>query len=127
MAVSRFSKTRTATLRARRLRRDMTAAEKVLWNSLRGRQVAGIAFRRQHPVGAYVADFCAPSIKLVIELDGGQHGRAPSMAVDDFRTNALNARGFHVLRFWNNEVIENLQGVVEDIFRVCGARKTTPP
>ncbi len=124
--VGRFRKTPETTSRARRLRRDATTTEKALWLYLRSAQIAGVSFRRQHPVGRYFADFCAPSLKLIIELDGGQHADAPG---DEVRTRWLAASGYRVLRFWNTEVIENMEGVVEEIGRVVRERKqqTTSP
>jgi very-short-patch-repair endonuclease len=78
--------------------------EKRLWNRLRASQF-GIAFRRQHAIGAYIADFCAPSLKLLIELDGGQH--AIATVRDARRTAWLEERGYRVLRFWNNDVTDS--------------------
>src|SRR5690348_1322366 len=100
---SRFTRTLEVTSRSRRLRRDMTEVEKRLWSRLRSAQVQGASFRRQHPIGRYTADFCAPSLKLVIELDGGQHAGEAHAARDSDRTAWLAARGFTVLRFWNND------------------------
>jgi very-short-patch-repair endonuclease len=120
---SHFSKTPDATSRARVLRRDMTEVEKQLWHMLRAQQL-GISFRRQHPIGPYIADFCAPSLKLIIELDGGQH--ALSAARDDARTAWLTARGYRVLRFWNNDVTGNRDGVLQEIARVVADLKPSP-
>lgn len=99
--------------RARRLRRDQTDAEKSLWQALRSRQLSGLKFRRQHPVGPYIADFCCLECKLIIELDGGQH--ALETDADDRRSDSLAQRGYHVLRFWNHEVLTNLEGVLHRI------------
>ena len=89
--------------RARRLRRDQTEAERKLWSRLRGRQVNEAKFRRQHGIGRYIADFCCPERKLVVELDGGQH---ITLAESDQRRAAfLRQRGYRVLRFWNNDVL----------------------
>ncbi len=109
--MSRFSKPASATTRARRLRRDSTDVEKKLWLSLRAAQVAGVSFRKQHPIGPYIVDFCAPSLKLIIELDGGQHAET----VDRKRTAWLEREGFSVIRFWNNDIIDNMDGVREAI------------
>ncbi len=125
MATSRFSRTPQKTSRARLLRVNVTEAEKKLWLRLRAGQMEGVAFRRQHPIGSYVVDFCAPSLKLVIELDGGQHDISRSK--DEIRTARLNAVGFHVLRFWNNDVMTNLDGVLTEIAGEILKRKTTPP
>jgi very-short-patch-repair endonuclease len=96
----------------------MTDAEKKLWWRLRDDQL-GLSFRRQHPIGVYVVDFFAPSIGLVIELDGSQHGMEPHVAFDARRTEFLEARGLRVMRFWNNEVTSNLERVLETIWHAC--------
>ena len=88
--MTQFDRTRAKTSRARQLRRAMTDAEKKLWWRVRNDQL-GLSFRRQHPIGAYVVDFFAPSIGLVIELDGGQHGMEPHLAFDARRTEFLEA------------------------------------
>jgi very-short-patch-repair endonuclease len=105
---------RQRTLVARRLRRDMTDAEKRLWPALRGLPTA-YRFRRQHPIGHYVVDFACPAAKLAIELDGGQH--ASHEAEDAERTAELARRGYRVIRFWNNDVMSNLSGVLEKILQ----------
>jgi very-short-patch-repair endonuclease len=99
--------------RARQLRRDQTDAEQRLWTKLRDRQLGGAKFRRQHPVGPFVADFCCPQRKLVVELDGGQH--AEDVAADQKRSRFLEERGFRVLRFWNHDVLQNTEAVLERI------------
>lgn len=94
--------------RARQLRRDMTPAERKLWQALRGCQLQGYRFRRQHPFGPYIADFACLEAGLVIEVDGGQHLDSH----DDLqRDRFMQAKGFKVLRFWNNDVLANLEGV----------------
>ena len=103
-------KRRTRT--ARRLRRDRTEAEKWLWWALRD-AFPGTRFRRQHPVGRFIVDLACPSCKLAIELDGGQH--AIQIGEDQQRTEELARRGYRVIRFWNNEVFENLPGVLQVI------------
>ncbi|MBU8539839.1 endonuclease domain-containing protein [Falsiroseomonas tokyonensis] len=107
--------------RARRLRRDATDAELILWRLLRTRQVA-LKFRRQHPVPPYVADFACVALRLVVELDGGQHGGPRDVA----RDTAMRAKGWIVLRYWNNEVLENPDGVLADILRVAAEVKPAP-
>ncbi|WP_374649969.1 endonuclease domain-containing protein [Dongia sp.] len=97
---------------ARRLRRDMTGAEKRLWAKLRDHQLEDAHFRRQFPVGPYVADFCCRQAKLIVEVDGSQHA---DTARDDARTAYLQTLGYRVLRFWNNDVLTNIEGVVETI------------
>jgi len=101
---------------ARRLRRDQTDAERTLWWRLRDRQLSGAKFRRQHPVGPFITDFCCPEVELIIELDGGQH--AGQREADAQRTAFLEAHGYRVLRFWDNEVLANIEGVLERIAEV---------
>ena len=98
---------------ARALRANQTEAEKRLWWRLRDKQVEGFRFRRQVPIGPYIADFVCPSEKLIIEVDGGQH--AENEEYDAARTALLEDAGYRVLRFWNNEVFENLDGVLERV------------
>jgi len=111
----RFDRTPAKTARARRLRHEMTDMERKLWGHLRADQMEGIGFRRQHPVGRYVLDFYCPHLKLAIEVDGGQHGEDPVAVRDNERTAFLAARGIVVLRFWNIDVMENLDGLLEMI------------
>jgi very-short-patch-repair endonuclease len=98
---------------ARRLRRDETQAEALLWRRIRARALLGRKFRRQQPIGPYVADFICIEARLVIELDGGQHD--PGAEGTSERTAFLGRRGFRVLRFFNNDVLANLDGVLERI------------
>ena len=100
---------------SRRLRRKMTLAEQVLWKALRQRQVRSCKFRRQHPYGNYVLDFVCLEAKLVIEVDGGQH--QDQIDYDIKRTLWLEQHGFQVLRFWNNEVLDNLEDVLDVVWR----------
>ena len=95
--------------RARRLRRDSTEAERRLWKHLRDRQVAGAKFRRQMPIHPYVVDFVCLEAKLIVEVDGGQHAEP---GADRKRTTFLEGCGFRILRVWNHEVRENLDGVL---------------
>ena len=97
---------------ARRLRRDATDVERNLWLALRHR-LPGWKFRRQHPIGRRVVDFACPERKLAIELDGGQHAFREEANVH--RSMELARRGYRVIRFWNNKVLENLDGVLETI------------
>jgi very-short-patch-repair endonuclease len=99
--------------RARELRRDQTEAESLLWRAIRGEQLGGHKFRRQQTIGAYIVDFVSLDAKLVLELDGGQH--ADAVDYDAKRDAWLTSEGFHVLRFWNNDVMENLEGVLMNI------------
>jgi very-short-patch-repair endonuclease len=102
--------------RARRLRENQTDVENKLWSQLRGRQLNGVKFRRQHPIGPFVVDFCCVERGLVVELDGGQH--AEQGAADERRTKILERFGYRVLRFWDNELLNNLNGVLERISEV---------
>jgi very-short-patch-repair endonuclease len=99
---------------ARRLRSNMTDAELRLWSHLRGRQLAGEKFVRQFPIGRAIADFACRSGRLVIEVDGGQHAGSVG---DVERTAMIEAHGYHVIRFWNNDVLTNTEGVLETIHR----------
>ena len=100
-------------VKARQLRRDQTDAEQRIWARLRDRQLCGAKFRRQHPIGPFVADFCCPQRKLVVELDGGQH--ADDVVADQKRSRFLEERSYRVLRFWNHDVLGNTDGVLERI------------
>jgi adenine-specific DNA-methyltransferase len=99
--------------RARRLRNQSTDAERLLWRHLRRRQLNGFRFRRQVPIGEYVADFACMDAKLVIELDGGQHQE--QVARDARRDSRINDRGYRVVRFSNNQVFEETTAVLEVI------------
>lgn len=118
--------------RARQLRREMTDAERLLWRRLRSKQL-GYGFRRQVPFGRYIVDFVCFDRRLVIEVDGGHH--AEQVAYDTERTQWLESYGFRVLRFWNNDVLREIEGVLQAILaalRTPGApceqeRPTTPP
>ena len=99
------------------LRKNATRVETILWSQLRARQIEGTKFRRQQPIDEFVVDFICFEKKLIIELDGGQHAQARKE--DRERDNRLSGKGYTVLRFWNNEVLENLTGVLEVIRRKC--------
>lgn len=102
---------------ARVLRANMTDAETELWKHVRRKQLLGYKFRRQHPIGPYIVDFVCLPQSLVIEIDGGQHADSE---YDRFRKQGLARRGFRILRFWNNEVLGNIEGVCEMILRHLG-------
>jgi very-short-patch-repair endonuclease len=118
-AASRFSRPPEATTRARRLRRDATKAEKKLWYLLQRGQMAGLSFRRQHPLGKYIIDFYCSPLKLAIEVDGGQHNEQAHQAHDERRSQWLRGKGVTVLRFWNNDVLQNIEGVWDEIERTA--------
>ena len=100
---------------ARELRRKQTDAEKALWAKLRNRQLQGVKFRRQQPMGSYIVDFVSFERKLIIEINGGQHNEDKMKERDAERTTRLRETGYRVIRFWNNEVLANLEGILERI------------
>jgi len=110
--------------RARTLRREMTEAERKLWRILRSRQLEGYKFRRQQPIDHYIADFVCFSHRLIIEVDGGQH--AVQVERDQRRTEYLERNGFRVIRFWNNEVFESVEGVCARILEVLSDTAPSP-
>ncbi len=110
--------------RARELRGASTDAERKLWRHLRNRQLEGLKFRRQVPLFGFYVDFHCESANLVVELDGGQH--AGKIESDATRTKALQDAGILVLRFWNNEVLKNCEGVLAEIIRITKAATPHP-
>ena len=100
--------------RARKLRANMTDAEQKLWKILRLRQMGGCRFRRQMVIGQYIVDFCCPQIKMIVEVDGGQHQQ--NRDYDNDRTRWLMSQGYKVLRFWNNQVLKKSEDVAAVIF-----------
>jgi very-short-patch-repair endonuclease len=105
--------------KAQRLRRDMTDTERKLWSVLRNRQLDGAKFRRQQPIGPFIVDFVCQERRLIVEADGGQHSASVR---DERRTLFLESKGYRVLRFWNNQILTNLDGVAE----VIAAALSTP-
>ncbi|HRN84842.1 MAG TPA: DUF559 domain-containing protein [Hyphomicrobium sp.] len=103
--------------RARRLRRDKNDAEKKLWRELRELNRQGFHFRQQAPIGPYIADFADHTARLVIEVDGGQHGAPPGIKTDAARTRWLEDNGYRVVRFWNADVLTNKLSVMDAIVR----------
>ena len=97
---------------ARELRRKQSEAERKLWAKLRNEQVEGVKFRRQEPIGNYIVDFVSFNKGLIIEIDGGQHNDERAIEADTQRTRWLEDKGFHVIRFWNNDVLRNTDGVL---------------
>jgi very-short-patch-repair endonuclease len=102
---------------ARKLRDNPTKAEVVLWNALKTKQIEGVKFRRQQPIESFIVDLVSFEKRIVIEIDGGQHNE--DSLPDVWRDKILAANGFRVLRFWNNEVLTNLDGVLEVIRAAC--------
>ncbi len=114
------------TLRATELRKNATRAELTLWDQLRNRHVRGVRFNFQRPIGPYICDFVARTPKLIVEVDGGQH--ALNVETDARRTAFLKMRGYRLIRFWNNDVLENIEGVVAAIEQALADRPSpTPP
>ena len=107
--------------KARNLRKEQTEQEKLLWSILRNRQFFGLKFKRQVPIGVYIADFCCNEKKLIIELDGGQHNVPDRIEYDKKRTEFLKGEGYKVIRLWNNDINDNLEGIYiklkKEIFR----------
>ena len=114
---------RNVTEDARRLRAESTDAERMFWGRVRDRRLAGYKFRRQYPIHNYIVDFVCAEARLIVELDGGQH--AGSRA-DRLRDAKLAADGYRVLRFWNSDVLTNLDGVVEVTLEKLGLPSPQP-
>jgi very-short-patch-repair endonuclease len=112
---------------ARALRKNSTDAERLLWSELRDHRLNGASFRRQVPIENYVADFVCHAALLVIELDGGQHSSNQAEQADARRSAVIGAKGFHVLRFSNHDVMTNRTGVLETIAAAVAERAPTPP
>jgi very-short-patch-repair endonuclease len=102
---------------AKTLRKNNTDVERLLWEHLKARQLEGVKFRPQQPIGRYIVDFVSFEKNVVIEIDGGQHSVGKDR--DEERDNWLGVQGFKVLRFWNNEIIQNIEGVLEVIRDHC--------
>jgi very-short-patch-repair endonuclease len=112
---------------ARRLRLNQTDAEARLWRRLRNWPIQGTHFRRQVPIGPYIVDFACMAAHLVIEMDGSQHGVGENVILDAARTRWLEAAGYRVIRFWNNDLINNMDGVLESIHAaIHGATSAEP-
>ena len=103
---------------ARQLRTDMTDAERRLWSLVRNRRLDGHKFRRQHPIGPFIADFACVERMLIIEADGGQHADNPD---DQRRTDWLQDQGWRLVRFWNNDILRNAEGVAAAILQSLGS------
>ena len=102
------------------LRKESTLAEQKLWSRIRKDQL-GVTFRRQHAIGKYIADFCSPKAKLIIELDGSQH--LDQEAYDEERTQYLESQGYTILRFWNNDVMKDIESVIRAIIQVMQSER----
>jgi very-short-patch-repair endonuclease len=111
---------------AKRLRREMTDAERKLWRALRAHRFESIGFRRQMPMGPFIVDFVSHRMRLVIEVDGGQHGFAGQQRRDTARDAWLALRGCRVMRFWNNEILTNLDGILTTILAALPPSQPSP-
>ncbi len=105
---------------ARRMRKVMTEAELKLWNELRAHRLMGLSFRRQMPVAGYIVDFACPAHRLIIEVDGSRHGDEARSAQDQARTERLRKLGWTVIRFWNDDVLRDMDNVCSHIVTVAG-------
>ena len=112
---------------AKPMRRALTKAEAVLWDRLKGRRLAGLHIRRQHPIGPFVADFACTAARLVIEVDGATHMTEAERAHDASRTVFLEREGWHVIRIWNAEIYDDRDGVLRRILDVASARIGAAP
>jgi very-short-patch-repair endonuclease len=116
-----------ARARAKALRAELTDAERILWSRLKGRQVQGQHFRVQHPIGPYIADFVCVRERLLVEVDGATHSSEAERAHDERRRVFLESRGWTILRFWNSDVYDNLDGVLRSISDCLPPRGRMPP
>lgn len=101
--------------RRRELRHNQTEAEEIFWSCVRDRQFHGLKFFRQYSIGPYILDFYSPAANLAVELDGGQHDEIDNREYDDARTEYLNANSINVARFWNHEVLQDIEAVLEKL------------
>jgi very-short-patch-repair endonuclease len=113
--------------RARELRKNAAQAEQILWHALRNRQLNGLKFRRQHPIGRFILDFYCPEKRLAVEIDGGQHAEPEQRMYDEARTAALAKQGITVLRFRNDEIINHLEGVLQTLLNAAENTPSSPP
>ncbi len=112
--------------RQRRLRREATEPELLLWKHLRGRRLAGLKFRQQVWLCGYIVDFFCAEARLIVELDGATHTDDDAKAYDDRRTAVIAGEGYRVCRFWNNDVMQNIEGVLQEIEAIAGAAAPSP-
>lgn len=105
------------TIKARDLRKNMTPQERKIWQFLRKKSINNLKFRRQYPIENYIVDFICNEKMLIIEIDGGQHNEEKNKKYDENRTQFLNSKGYKVLRFWNNEIDNNIEGVYLEILK----------
>lgn len=105
---------------ARRLRKNLTSQERILWQLFRNHNFYGYEIRRQSPIGKYIVDFVCREKKIIIEIDGGQHNTPDNILADEQRTKYFEAKGYKVIRFWNNEITKNIDGVYQKLKREFG-------
>jgi len=110
----------------RRLRSNMTGPETRLWSRLRARQLQGLKFRRQHGIGPYIVDFYCPEQSLVIEVDGNSHADADQIVKDQLRDRYFQSLGLHVIRYINDDILKNLDGVLENLAERLSSGSTSP-
>jgi very-short-patch-repair endonuclease len=126
VGVARFNNTREKTATARKLRKAMTPAEGKLWSHLRNNNMHGLAFRRQHPMGAYVLDFYCAQAKLAVEVDGCQHNDEDHIEHDKIRDAWFADKAIRTLRFWNHDVLTNIENVLDTIWFAIEETHPTP-
>ncbi|MDX8456629.1 DUF559 domain-containing protein [Mesorhizobium sp. VK9D] len=112
---------------AKSMRRAMTDAELKLWNELRAHRLMGMSFRRQVPIGPYIVDFACSSHRLIVEVDGSQHAQAERSRYDEARSEHLSTSGWTILRFWNDDVIRDIDNVCQHIVIVAGLADAPAP
>ena len=112
---------------ARKMRKAMTDAELKLWNELRAHRLMDLAFRRQMPIAGYIVDFACPARKLVVEIDGSQHAETAQSEADAIRARKLEALGWTILRFWNHDVLRDIDNVCQHIVISAGLDRPTAP
>jgi len=122
MVPSHFSVPKLQRGNAKRMRRLMTDAELKFWNEVRAHRLMGLGFRRQYPIAGFIVDFACPQHRLVVEIDGTQHARNDLAHADHDRTQRLEADGWYVIRFWNDEVLGDIDGVCQHIVNWVGQR-----
>lgn len=102
------------------MRHKMTDAELKLWNALRAHRLMGLGFRRQFPIDRYIVDFACPEKRIIVEVDGSQHGADRAIAYDAVRTEYLQSRGWTMLRFWNDDILKSLDAACQHILTIAG-------
>ncbi len=110
--------------RAREMRHPLTRAEALLWARIRDRQLGGFKFRRQHPIDRFIVDFYCPEHRLIIEVDGPSHTSPEQIEYDKARTEWLNDNGYQLIRFWNEQVYDSIEPVLESILNRCATRRS---